>query len=103
MLDTRLTTPPSTPIPDTILGRTPHSAKEIVDRGMVLQRRILAGKKVDPKYLSRFIKGSMASAHSRQIMEDELKSVQRQATAKAKRKSSLGQLRRRVGLLLWEM
>ena len=72
MQDTRLTTPPSTPIPDTILDRTPHSAKEIVDQGMVLQRRSLAGKKVNPKYLSRFIRGSMALAHSRQIVEDEL-------------------------------
>lgn len=45
----RSTTPPSTPIPDTILDRTPHNAKEIVDQGMVLQRRILASQKSQPK------------------------------------------------------
>ncbi len=80
------TTPPSTSIPNTILDCTPYSSKKIVDQGKVLQRRILAGKKVNPKYLSRFIKESIASAHSCQIMEDGLKSVQRHATAKAARK-----------------
>ena len=50
------TTPPSASIPDSILDRTPHSAKKIVEQGVVLQRRILAGKKVNPKYLFRFIK-----------------------------------------------
>ncbi len=60
----RPTTPPSTPILDTILDRTPYSSKEIIDQGKVLQRRILAGKKVHLKYLSRFIKRSIASAHS---------------------------------------
>lgn len=71
----RSTTPPSIPIPDTILDCTLHSLKKIIDQEMVLQRQILAGKKVNPKYLSWVIKRSMALAHSRQIVEDELKSV----------------------------
>lgn len=37
MQSTRLTTPPSELIPDTILDRIPHSAKEIVDQGGELQ------------------------------------------------------------------
>ena len=60
----RPTTLPSTPIPDTILDRTPHNSKEIIDQGKILQRRISASKKVNSKYLSQFIKGSIASAHS---------------------------------------
>ena len=95
----RPTTPPSTLIPDTILDRTPYSSKEIVDQGKVLQRRILAGKKVNPKYLSRFIKGSIASAHSRQIVEDELKSVQRHASAKAARKKLNGTVAQKGGVI----
>ena len=50
----------------------------------------MAGKKVNPKYLSRFIKGSIASAHSREIVEDELKSEKRHATGKAARQKLTG-------------
>ena len=95
----RPTTPPSIPISDTILDRTPHSTKEIVGQEIVLQRRILAGKKVNSKYLSRFIKGSIASAHSQQIVEDELKSVQRHATAKAARKKLMGTVAQKGGII----
>ncbi len=95
----RPTTSPSTPIPDTILDRTLYSSKEIVDQGKVLQRRILAGKKVNPKYLSRFIKGSIVSAHSRQIVEDELKSVQRHVTAKTVRKKLTGTVAQKGGII----
>ena len=99
----RPTTPPSTSIPDTILDRTPHNSKEIIDQGKILQRRISAGKKVNPKYLSRFIKGSIASAHSRQIVEDELKSVLYNATQPQKLhvKSLLGRLHRKVGFFFF--
>ena len=101
--DKRPTTPPSTSISDTILDRTPQSAKEIIDQGMVLHRRLLVGKKGYLKYLSRFIKGSMASAYSRQIVEDELKSVQCHATAKAVCEKLIEIVAKRVGLLRWGM
>lgn len=96
---TRPNTPPPQPVPDSILDRTPRSAREIVDQGVVLQRRILAGKRVNPKYLSRFFKGSIASAHSREILEDELKSVQGHATAKAARKKLGGTVAQKGGVI----
>lgn len=79
------TSPVSTIIPDTILDRTPHTAKEVIDQGRVIQRRVLAAKKVNSKYLARFIKDAIATAHFREIVEDELKSVERNALEKAAR------------------
>lgn len=96
---TRPTTPPPQPVKDTILDRTPRSAREIVDQAEVLQRWILSGKKVNPKYLYRFIKGSTASAHSREIIEDELKSVQEHATVKAARKKIAGTVAKKGGVI----
>lgn len=95
----RPTTPPSEPVKDTILDRTPRSAREIVDQGVVLQRRILAGKKVSQKYLARFIKGSTASAHSLEIIEDELKSVQQHATVKSARNKLSGTVAKKGGVI----
>lgn len=93
------TTPSSTPILNTIFDCTPHNSKEIVDQGKILQRRILEGKKINSKYLSRFIKGSIASAHSRQIVEDELKTVQHHATARTVCKKFTGTITQKDGVI----
>ena len=97
--DTHPTTPLSVSILDFILDCIPQSAKGIINQRMILHRRILAGKKVNPKYLSQFIKGSISSAHLRQIVEDELKSVKRHATPKAERKKLIGTVAKKSGVI----
>ena len=47
-----------------------------------IQRKVLAVKKFNSKYLARFTKGEMAMRDSHEIANDELKSVQRNAAQK---------------------
>ncbi len=53
---------------------------------MVFDRQILEDKKVNSKYLSLFIKGSIVSVYLQQIVEDDVKFVQRHETAKVSQK-----------------
>ena len=69
---------------------------------MVFYCWILAGKKVNSKYLSWFIKGLIASTHSQRIVEEELKSVQRYATAKAVRKKLIRAVAKKSGIITLE-
>ena len=51
------------PISGTILDYILYSTKEIINQGKILQYQILASKKVNFKYLSRFIKELIASEY----------------------------------------
>ncbi len=50
--------------------------------GRGIQRKVVAVKKFNSKYLAQFTKGEMATRYSHEIAKDELKSVESNAAQK---------------------
>ena len=96
---------PATPPPPSsapLLARTPRTTKEVVEYGMRLRMSLAKYKVLDnewERHVGRFVKGSISSAHARQIVERDLLASHQQSVAKAARKKLDGKVAQKGGVI----
>ena len=97
---TALRTPSPPPLP--LHQRTPQGPASVVKYGQKFQRayaKLKPGEKIDSEQIQRFIRGSIASAHTLELTARDLKAIQEATTARAKRASLGGQVAQKGGTI----
>ena len=92
---------PSVP-PLLLHQRTPQGPASVVKYGQKLQRayaKLKPGEIIDSEQIQRFIRGSIASAHTLELIARDLKAIQEATTARAKRASLGGQVAQKGGTI----
>ena len=93
--------PPPSSAP--LLARTPRTTtKEVVEYGMRLRMSLAKYKVLDnewERHVGQFVKGSISSAHARQIVERDLLASHQQSVTKAARKKLDGKVAQNGGVI----
>ena len=82
-------------LPVPLHQRTPQGPASVVKYRQKLQRayaKLKPGEKIDSEQIQRFIRRSIASAHTLELTARDLKAIQEATTARAKRASLGGQV-----------
>ena len=97
----RPATPP--PLPSApLLARTPSTAKEVVEYGNKLRKSLKKYNVLNAEWdchVERFVKGSISSAHARQISERDLRANQMLSIAKTARRKLDGKVAQKGGVI----
>ncbi len=96
---TRSVTPPYQP---PVFAHTPHTAEEVIAHGKKLQSTMRNLNIVDEGFqvhVDRFIKGSITSAHTRQLSERDLMATRQEAISKATQKKLSGNVAQKGGVI----
>ena len=99
-VETAVRTPSPPPLP--LNQRTPQGPASVVKYGQKLQgayAKLKPGGKVDSEQIQRFIRGSIASAHTLELTARDFKAIQDATTARGKRASLVGQVAQKGGMI----